>query len=81
MLTDTGFFRVYDRSVTIASYPGQQVSLFSIDPNLSVTSSGLKIPLTNLTLHNWWRGTLNEADGDRLSLDFEGGQVLVFQRY
>jgi len=81
MLTDTGSFRAYDQSVTIASHPGQQVSLFSIDPSLKVTSAGLTYPLNGLVLHSWWRGTLNEADGDRFSLDFEGGQVLVFQQY
>lgn len=81
MLTDTGSFRVYDRTVTIASHPGQQVSIFSMDPALKVTSAGLKYPLKNLTLHNWWRGTLNEADADRFSLDFKGGQVLVYQQY
>ncbi len=81
MLTDTGTFRVYDHSMTIASYPGQQVSLFSIDSSLKVTSTGLKYPLENLTLHSWWRGTLNEADGDRFALNFIGGLIIVFQQY
>ncbi len=81
MLTDTGSFRVYDRSVTVSSHAGQQVSLFSIDPSLKVTSTGLKYPLSNLTLHSWWRGTLNEAAGDRFSLDFKGGQVIVFLQF
>lgn len=78
MLTDTGSIRAYDHSVTIASHPGQQVSLFSIDPSLKVTSSGLKYPLDNLTLHSWWRGTLNEASDLKFSLQFEGGRVIVF---
>jgi len=81
MLTDTGSFRVYDRSVTIDSHPCQQVSLFSIDPAITVTSTGLRYPLDNLRLHSWWRGTLNEAAAERFSLDFKGGQVLVYQRY
>jgi thiamine pyrophosphokinase len=81
MLTDTGSFRVYDRSVTIASRPGQQVSLFSIDPTLTVTSSGLKYPLDNLTLHSWWRGTLNEALADSFSLTFENGRIILFLEY
>ncbi len=81
ILTDTGSFRVYDRSVTIASHPGQQVSIFSIDPRLTVTSSGLKYPLSNLTLNSWWRGTLNEADGKSFTLKFEGGQLIVFMEY
>ncbi|MDM8002854.1 MAG: thiamine diphosphokinase [Bacteroidota bacterium] len=81
MLTDTGFFRVYDHSVTVASRPGQQVSLFSIDPTLKVTSSGLKYPLSNLSLCSWWRGTLNEAEDHFFSLQFEHGRVIVFTEY
>jgi thiamine pyrophosphokinase len=81
MMTDTGTFKVYEGSVTISSRPGQQVSLFSIDPSLKVNSSGLRYPLDGLILHSWWRGTLNEAAGDSFSLDFKGGQVLVFQQY
>jgi len=81
MLTDTGSFRVYDQSVTIASHPGQQVSLFSIDPSLKVTSTGLKYPLNNLTLHSWWRGTLNEAEGECFTLRFDTGKIIVFMEY
>jgi thiamine pyrophosphokinase len=81
MLTDTGSFRVYDCSITIASHPGQQVSLFSIDPSLKVTSTGLKYPLGNLILHSWWRGTLNEANSDNVILVFEGGNLIVFMKY
>lgn len=81
MLTDTGSFRVVDKGVTISSRPGQQVSLFSIDPSLKVTSAGLKYPLSNLVLHSWWRGTLNEADGESFSLDFGAGKLVIFMEY
>lgn len=81
MLTNTGSFRVYDRSVTIASHPGQQVSLFSIDPTMTVTSSGLRYPLTSLRLHSWWRGTLNEVAGREFRLDFQNGKLIVFLHY
>jgi thiamine pyrophosphokinase len=81
ILTDTGSFRVCDRSVTIGSHPGQQVSLFSIDPALAVTSSGLRYPLSRLKLASWWRGTLNEAEGESFRLEFERGQLIVFMEY
>ncbi len=81
ILTDTGSFMVFDSSVTISSWPGQQVSLFSIDPTLAVTSSGLRYPLSALRLGSWWRGTLNEAVADRFILDFKGSQVIVYQNY
>ena len=81
MLTDTGSFRSFDGSVTIPSYPGQQVSLFAIDPSLAVSSTGLRYPLEDLRLHSWWRGTLNEAEGESFTLSFEGGIVIVFVEY
>jgi len=81
MLTDTGFFRVCDRSVTINSQPGQQVSIFSIDPSLAVTSAGLRYPLKNLRLTSWWRGTLNEALADSFTLTFENGRIILFMEY
>jgi thiamine pyrophosphokinase len=81
MLTDTGSFQVFDPTVTIDSFPGQQVSLFSLDPNMAVTSHGLRYPLINLRLTSWWRGTLNEALGDSFTLTFEGGELIVYMEY
>ncbi|MDZ7635957.1 MAG: thiamine diphosphokinase [Bacteroidales bacterium] len=81
MLTDTGSFRVYDRNVTLESQPGQQVSLFSLDPRLAVTSTGLRYPLDDLKLSSWWRGTLNEAEGESFKLEFETGQLIVFMEF
>jgi len=81
MLTDTGSFRVYDHSLTIISHPGQQVSLFSLDPKLTVTSTGLRYPLNNLALNSWWRGTLNEALDRKFRLEFEDGKLIVFLHY
>ena len=81
MLTDTGSFRVFDKSAAIDSYPGQQVSLFSIDPEMAVTSTGLRYPLQNLKLSSWWRGTLNEAEGESFTIEFEKGMVILFLEY
>jgi thiamine pyrophosphokinase len=81
MLTDTGSFRVFNQAVTIDSFPGQQVSLFSLDPGLAVTSSGLRYPLQGLKLSSWWRGTLNEALSDSFTLIFESGNLIVFMEY
>ena len=81
MLTDTGAFIVIDSGAAISSKPGQQVSVFSLDPTTGITSSGLRYPLNSLRLQGWWRGTLNEASGDHFSLEFEDGHVIVFMKY
>jgi thiamine pyrophosphokinase len=81
MVTDTGIFIPFLKSCTVQSFPGQQVSLFSIDPETKVTSSGLKFPLNGIKISNWWVATLNEAHGDSFSLEFSNGKVIVYLKY
>lgn len=81
MVTDTGIFIPFLKSCTVQSFPGQQVSLFSIDPETKVTSSGLKFPLNGIKISNWWVATLNEAPGDSFSLEFSNGKVIVYLKY
>jgi thiamine pyrophosphokinase len=81
MYTDTGIFESYDTTVTLDTYPGQQVSLFSITPDTRITSKGLRYPLNNLQLKNWWQGTLNEAVSESFVLEFREGIVIVFRQY
>jgi len=81
MVTDSGTFLPFSSSCKIKSYPGQQVSVFSINPETEITSKGLRYPLIRKKLRNWWEATLNEATGDTVELKFEGGGVLVFLNF
>ena len=81
MVTDTGVFSPHLKSFSISSFPGQQISVFSINPDTRVTSSGLKYKLDNLKLHNWWRATLNEATGDSFELTCTGGPIIVYRKF
>jgi len=81
MITDTGIFMPYLKSSDIKSYPGQQVSIFSIDPDTSITSHGLLYPLKETKLKNWWCGTLNESVNDVFSLHFESGRIIVYMKF
>jgi thiamine pyrophosphokinase len=78
MVSDTGIFLPIVRSTRFDSSAGQQVSVFSIDPQTEITSSGLKYPLKKKKLTNWWQATLNEAIGTSFNLEFEGGPLIVF---
>jgi thiamine pyrophosphokinase len=78
MVTDTGIFLPFRKSCKIETLPGQQVSIFSVSQETEITSSGLRYPLFKRKLKNWWEATLNEAIGDTVELNFEGGAVLVF---
>lgn len=81
MITDTGTFYPFLKSCRVPSLPGQQVSVFSIDPETEITSSGLKYPLVKRKLKNWWEATLNEATGDYFELEFDRGVVIVYVAY
>jgi thiamine pyrophosphokinase len=81
MVTDTGIFRPYLESSEIQSFPGQQVSIFSIDTDIEITSQGLLYPLNKTKLKNWWCATLNESVNDMFSLHFERGTIIVYLRF
>jgi thiamine pyrophosphokinase len=81
MVTDTGILRALGESSAVLSFPGQQVSIFAIDPEIEITSRGLKYPLERKKLTNWWVATLNESTGDSFSLEFAGGPVIVYLKF
>lgn len=81
MVTDTGFFIPITETTTITSFAGQQVSVFSIENSTEITTYGLKYPLKNSTIGNWWQATLNESLGDSFRLEFTGGRLLVYLKF
>ena len=77
MVSDYGIFRPVLGRVTLDTFPGQQVSLFSLTPDTPVSVEGLRYPISGRPLRQWWEGTLNEALGDRFTVD--GGLLIVYQ--
>ena len=61
------------------SFAGQQVSIFALTPDSSISSLGLKYPLENRNLTSWWQGTLNESSGEQFSLSIDQGILLVYR--
>jgi thiamine pyrophosphokinase len=81
MITDSGILVPVMKSSKIESEKGQQVSVFSIDPETKITSKGLKFPLKEMKLKNWWQATLNEAEDKFFELDFTGGPLVVYLKF
>jgi thiamine pyrophosphokinase len=81
MVTDTGIFSPHLKSSSFSSFPGQQVSFFSLNPETEITSAGLKYALKKKKLNNWWEATLNEATGDSFDLSFTKGPLIVYQKF
>jgi thiamine pyrophosphokinase len=81
MVTDTGILMALTESSVIMSFQGQQVSIFSIDPETEITSYGLRYPLDRKKIGNWWVASLNEAAGDSFKLEFKDGRIIVFMKF
>ena len=80
LITDHGVFSVALRSARFPSVPGEQISLFAVDPGTRVTSRGLKYPMDRYLLRMWWQATLNEATGTEFELRFTPGRRLLIYR-
>ena len=80
MLTDHGRFRAVRGTHTFDSFPRQQVSIFSMNPDNPIDSEGLRWPLDAFRPHRWWQASLNEALGNSFTLT-AADWLLVFQTY
>lgn len=81
MVTDTGFIIPLNKSTELPSFPGQQISIFSIECETEITSHGLKYPLNKTRLGNWWQATLNESTGKSFNIDFGKGRLIVYLKF
>ena len=77
IISDYGMFFLVRSGERVKSCTGEKISLFSIDNRVCVTSRGLKFPLKDLQLSNWYKATLNEAKADSFSLQFESGTPII----
>lgn len=82
IVTDHGIFTPHADTFTAKSYPGQQISIISFDNTLRIKSAGLAYPTDNVIFDFWWKGTLNEATGNRFTLEFNHkAPLLLFSQY
>lgn len=76
MISDYGMFVPMQGHGVFDTYSGQQVSLFSLTPEVPVTVKGLRWPIESRQLTWWWEASLNEAMGD--SFEVWGGRMVVY---
>ena len=81
MVTDYGVFTPIEKTSKFESFPGQQVSIFSIFPETKITTENLKYPLKQRGLLSWWQGTLNESTAGFFTISFEQGEVIIFRKF
>lgn len=56
---------------------GRKVSVFSADPAVRIKSSGLQWPTGGVVFDAWWKGSLNRAYADVITLSPSGGAPVL----
>ena len=79
--TDTGIFSCIHESKNIESFKGQQISIFSPDATIKITSNNLKYNFNNDDISSIYIGTLNESLSDFFEVKISHGSLLIFQTY
>ena len=68
MVSDYGRFVPAGGQRTFASVPGQEISIFALDPTLRMTATGLEYPLDSVVFDSLWKASLNKATGSEFTL-------------
>ena len=81
MFTNHGIFSVVQGEQKFNSFTGQQVSIFTTDSNIEITSVNLKYILNNKSLSDLYSGSLNESTGTEFSISISQGKILVYREF
>ena len=79
IFTDHGKFSVVKGDQKFASFTGEQVSLFSVDQTIEITTTYLKYILISKQLNTLYLGSLNESINDVFIISISHGKILVYQ--
>ena len=79
MLSDYGVMNAIREDATFEGYPGQQVSIFSIEKK-PMSCEHLKYGFENVVFTNWWQATLNESLGKIFTLHVSG-KTIVYRTF
>lgn len=81
MVTNFGVFTPITKTTTFQSFQGQQVSVFPITKETKLTFQGLKYPVVDRIFEYLWEGSLNESMADQFTIQFDNGEVIVYQAF
>lgn len=81
MVGNDGIFSFISEDRKFCSYPGQAVSIFSLEGDAYFSFHGLKYPVKNRPFKQLWEGSLNVADGDSFTIQIANGKGIVYRNF
>ena len=76
-VSDFGTMFAVTDTVSLDCGEGRQISIFSPDNTLKISSEGLAWPTDEVVFDNWWKATLNRATQDRVRLEFSHRSIAL----
>ena len=81
MITDFGMFTTIENGCKLPSFPGEQVSFFSTDPSIKISSTNLKYNLNEYIIRDLYSCTLNECIEDNFEVHVSHGRIIAYQAF
>ena len=81
MISNYGVFTPAFKTVTLNSFQGQQISIFSFEPTTCFSFSNLKYAVTQRPFRHFWEGSLNESLGSSFTIHFESGKIFIYRAF
>lgn len=78
MVTQHGIFVPINSTRSFRTHKGQQISIFSFNPDIRFTFHGLRYPVKDRKFCYLWEGSLNEAIGKEIIIECDGGDAAVY---
>lgn len=78
MASQHGIFIPINETRSFCTYKGQQISVFSFNPEICFTFHGLRYPVEGRKFRYLWEGSLNEALGEEITIECDGGEAAVY---
>ena len=79
IFTDHGKFSVVKGDQKFASFTGEQVSLFSVDQTIEITTTYLRYNLINKQLTTLYYASLNKSINNVFTISISHGKILLYQ--
>lgn len=78
MMTNYGIFIPINQTTSFCTFEGEQISIFSFNKDNIFTFHGLRYPVNNRQFLHLWEGSLNEALGDKITIECSGSRAVVY---
>ncbi len=81
MITDFGVFNIIEDDAKLTSFLGEQISIFSIDSTIKITTNDLKYNLNSYSVSDLYSCSLNESISNEITINISHGRIMVYQAF